>query len=763
MTRASVAAALRVRDPGGYALHRGLRVAVVMPALLAFALFVVGNPRVATFAAFGSFAQLLFVDFPGSRSARLGGYAMLAVAGAVLITVGTLLSRPGWVAVLGMAVVGFVVLFAGVLSAAIAAAGRAALLTFILPVTLAAGPADIPPRLAGWGLAVAAAVPTALFMWPPRQHDELRDRASRTCATLAALMTGRARHCAAGLRGPPDPATNPRTAMRSSLAALRQSFRATTYRPVGLTMGTRMLVRLVDELEWLVSITASAPLDVAAGLRPATGQLGVAAVDVLMASASVLEPGSSVPAEERRQQLARAMGRLAAGRRSFATQAMAAFVPSATQPGRPAGDSHDHGAAEVSRLQGWHRLSHATALVGRTVNAIAAADARSLLARLTGRPPDGSRGELAAAGTIAAGHLHRHSVWLQNSVRGAAGLTLAVGVAEATGLQYGFWAVLGAMSVLRSNALSTGSTALRALAGTVIGFAIGAALVLILGTNPDVLWPLLPVAVFIAGFAPDAVSFAAGQAAFTIVIIILYNIIHPTGWTVGLLRITDVALGCAASLAVGLLFWPRGASADLNVALADGFRSRADYLADSIDYLSRDGPAPVAYAARATAADLRIDDAFRQYIAERGAKHMPLSGVTLLVNGATRLRLTADAIADLSDGRGSDGPPAAQWPPLAGAVQDEARELRLWYTQLAASLSAASPVPAMDATPGLSTDRVTSLLAGEAAPAADGAQLSDLRLLLWSSGYIDDAAQLRASLVSPVGEVSALHNRPWWQ
>lgn len=158
MTRASVAAALRVRDPGGYALHRGLRVAVVMPALLAFALFVVGNPKVATFAAFGSFAQLLFVDFPGSRSARLGGYAMLALTGALLITVGTLLSRPGWVAVLGMAVVGFVVLFAGVLSAAIAAAGRAALLTFILPVTLAAGPADIPPRLAGWGLAVAAAV-----------------------------------------------------------------------------------------------------------------------------------------------------------------------------------------------------------------------------------------------------------------------------------------------------------------------------------------------------------------------------------------------------------------------------------------------------------------------------------------------------------------------------------------------------------------------------------------------------------------------------
>ena len=44
----------------------------------------------------------------------------LYVVGAVLIMLGTLASTVAWLAVLGMAVVGFLVLFSGVLSAAIA-------------------------------------------------------------------------------------------------------------------------------------------------------------------------------------------------------------------------------------------------------------------------------------------------------------------------------------------------------------------------------------------------------------------------------------------------------------------------------------------------------------------------------------------------------------------------------------------------------------------------------------------------------------------
>jgi len=131
---------LRRHDPEWYALHKAIKVSVVVTTGVAFGTLL-GNPQLTLFASFGGVALLLFADFPGSRSARFGAYVGLAAVGAVLITVGTLVSLIGWLAVLGMAVVGFLVLFAGVLSAAAAAATRAALLTFILPATVPAAAA----------------------------------------------------------------------------------------------------------------------------------------------------------------------------------------------------------------------------------------------------------------------------------------------------------------------------------------------------------------------------------------------------------------------------------------------------------------------------------------------------------------------------------------------------------------------------------------------------------------------------------------------
>ena len=43
------------------------------------------------------------------------------------------------------------------------------------------------------------------------------------------------------------------------------------------------------------------------------------------------------------------------------------------------------------------------------------------------------------------------------------------------------------------------------------------------------LWVLLPIAVLISGMAPSLISFAAGQAGFTLVVVILFNIIQPVG------------------------------------------------------------------------------------------------------------------------------------------------------------------------------------------------------------------------------------------
>src|SRR5205807_1073313 len=80
------------------------------------------------------------------------------------------------------------------------------------------------------------------------------------------------------------------------------------------------------------------------------------------------------------------------------------------------------------------------------------------------------------------------------------------------------------------------------------------------GTSPPALWVALPIALAVAAYAPGTMPFAVGQAAFTVVVLVLFNLLAPAGWKVGLLRVEDVALGGLVSLVVGVLFWPRGAA-----------------------------------------------------------------------------------------------------------------------------------------------------------------------------------------------------------
>jgi hypothetical protein len=64
----------RAHDPGLAALKRATRAAVVMPAAFALGSVVIGQPQVALFASFGSFALLLLVSIPGTTAVMLRGY-----------------------------------------------------------------------------------------------------------------------------------------------------------------------------------------------------------------------------------------------------------------------------------------------------------------------------------------------------------------------------------------------------------------------------------------------------------------------------------------------------------------------------------------------------------------------------------------------------------------------------------------------------------------------------------------------------------------
>src|SRR3954462_11357478 len=176
---------LRDHDPGFVALRRAARAAVVMPTLFAFSDRVIGNPVLATFAAFGSFALLVLVEFGGPMGERLQAQAALAVAGAALVCLGTLASRSTLLAAASMTLVAFGVLFAGVVSSVLAGATTSLLLAFILPVSLPGDVGSIPARLAGWGLASVVSVVAIVVLWPQPVRTPLRQAAAGAARALA--------------------------------------------------------------------------------------------------------------------------------------------------------------------------------------------------------------------------------------------------------------------------------------------------------------------------------------------------------------------------------------------------------------------------------------------------------------------------------------------------------------------------------------------------------------------------------------------------
>jgi len=302
-----------------------------------------------------------------------------------------------------------------------------------------------------------------------------------------------------------------------------------------------------------------------------------------------------------------------------------------------------------------------------------------------------TRGSLDAARELAVEHASPRSVWLQNSLRAAVALALATYIAQRATLQHGFWVVLGTLSVLRSNALGTGSSIVSALAGTAVGIVVGALLVIAIGTHQAALWAVLPFAVLLAAYAPRAISFAAGQAGFTLTLLILFNIIQPVGWEVGVVRVEDVAIGFAVSLGVGVLFWPRGAGALLRSDLANAFARSADYVAAAMRELAMSGAASET-ARTAHAAEVgvhRLDDVFRQYLVERPATRTNIEDAAALVSSAGRVRRAAQSIVAL--GAMTDGSPGLDT--CGRHIEAELEALHAWYVTFGDALVHRGAVP----------------------------------------------------------------------
>ena len=703
-----------------------------MPAVFAFADNVIGDPQTAIFAAFGSFAMLVLIDFTGPMRSRLVAYLVLACVGAGNIALGTLCSRNTWLAAGAMALVGFAILFSGVTNGYFAAAATPALLTFILPVTIPASLAEVPARLEGWGLAAGAAICAHMLLWPSRPRATLRSDAARACGALADLAETE-------LADDPPAIPSRTAAAREAVEGVRQSFLAAPHRPNGPTGPTAALASLVDELDWLLSfLVPLADLPSLDLCKEENAEAMAATVAALRASAATLAGGNERPNFQRIE---------------VARDAVAQALVRRISELPPAPDDGRFGSALETpfRVRVISYSARQVAGYALLASGIAAPELDELDVaggEFVTRP---TRGALLATERFAVEHAGVRSVWFRNSVRGAVGLAVAVYIAQRSGLQHSFWVVLGTLSVLRSNALSTGWSVLSAMAGTAVGIVLGAVLVIAIGTHDYVLWAALPVAVLLAAYAPRAISFAAGQAGFTVVLFVLFNIIQPTGWTVGLVRIEDVAIGFAISLGVGLLFWPRGAATVLRESLASAYGRSADYVVATAGQITRgDQSGSSGIAGAAAAAVHQLDDAFRQALAERSAVPVDMESVGALVAGAARVRRTAQSLSAL--GRMTDA--NATLSQCGENLDGEIHALRSWYITLGDSFihSTVVPPPHVRDTQGRRRllDCVRVAVAG-----GDGTMVRSALVLLWANQHLDNLWRLESHLGRSAAEASS--------
>jgi uncharacterized membrane protein YccC len=647
------------------ALRRAGRAAIVLPALFAFSDKVIGNPTTALFAAFGSFALLVLAQFTGPWRTRVLAYLALGCTGAVFITLGTLCSRSPWLAAAAMVVVGFGVLFSGVFSGYVSAGAPAAILIFVLPVTVPAADSAIPARLAGWGLASGAAICAVMLLWPPHRGADLQHEAADAVRSVADVLDADADQLAERGRVAED-----------AVEGLERRLRGTQQRPTGPTGRLAALALLPGELDWLLSLLLL-PAEHGAAKRDWAAE----DEEAMAAASAVLRAGAErLEGREIRPDFARLDAALDAVARALvkrlpdlASDAPASSVAEALEP------PFRIRAATYSARQ----------VAGYALRG-AGADAPELDWPEPGPQPE--RAVLRATEQRAREHASMASVWWQNSLRGAAGLAVGVYIAQRTGVQHGFWVVLGTLSVLRSNALGTSRSILSALAGTAVGIVVGAGLVIAIGTHEGVLWAVLPVAVFSAAYAPRAISFAVGQAGFTVFVVVLFNLLAPIGWRVGLVRAEDVAIGLAISLGVGLLFWPRGAAALVRQNLATAYARAADYLAATARQLIEGRIAEdAAHAARAAAdvAIRRLDEAFRQYLGERSATRVNPEDIAALVGGASRVRRAAESLAALA--RMADGD--TRLDKCGHNLDRELQALQTWYSAFGFALMNGGAVP----------------------------------------------------------------------
>lgn len=666
---------IEVSDPGKLSLRRASRTTVVACAVFFVGRYVLGNEQFSVFATFGAIALCGMADFTGSLKGRAAANAAATLAGVGLVAIGTAVSRDTAEASAVMFVVVFITCFSGIFSGYFAAGTNAVILYYLVASGLPASGSVIPARVEGVLAAGTLATVASVTLWPSRPR---RDSALRLADSLEVLAT-----LIGALRGSSEQPTR-RIAddLRASIERSRVTVLETRAQSAPTSIG-RALVYLMHETDRLEDLARRAS---ELGVGPLDTQLEeicdpfLAEVSrIVSLCAGALRGGPAPPLDEA----------LEARRtlRASTTPLLEGLLSGGRAPDRFA--SQQDGIFLLDGLAGT-----AVTLVAHTRVAVSAD--RRLDARVA--PWHSSfawqrlgPGELAKWTRRGRANLSLDSVHIRNSLRIAAGLSVARAVVGLLGLQHGFWVAFATLTVLRSSATSTAATTVEAVAGTLAGFGLSVVAAVTFGGSGIAYSLTLPVVLFLAIYLA-VVSLVAGQALFTIVIVVLFNLLQPQGWSIGLLRVEDVVVGAAVGLMIGVAIWPRGAGGQLGRSCGTLIQASDDYAASRARSLlpgERAGPID-ALRVSALEAAARAEDVFAQYLTERRRKSAPLHSWSRLLVGGNRLWLSADAMHP-------QDPPVSVAGPCAGFATALGRSLDVLadsYSRLAASLNSDAPGPA---------------------------------------------------------------------
>jgi hypothetical protein len=142
-----------------------------------------------------------------------------------------------------------------------------------------------------------------------------------------------------------------------------------------------------------------------------------------------------------------------------------------------------------------------------------------------------------------------------------------------------------------------------------------------------------------------------------------------------------------------------------------------------------------------------MDDAFRQYLAERSSKRMNVESVATLVAGAARVRRTALSL--LAATRMTDG--ATLEDGCAESLDRDLEALRRWYARLGQALADGGTPPSQDDPDPRGRTRVLEC-AQRAVAGGDETRIGAAISLLWASQQLHDLWRLEAHLAGPAGE-----------